>query len=96
MPQFDDYTWVPLFRALNPVDARLVAARLDDEKIPVTYRNDGGENVTPVAFGLPADFVILVPAEYYDRALAVLVTLGIIGEDPEETDDFDGEDTDWL
>jgi Putative prokaryotic signal transducing protein len=89
MPHLDNYAWVPLFRALDQVQARLVAARLDDQRIPVTIRDESASQSIPVQFGMMAEIIILVPDEYYDRALAILVDLGIV--DDEEDDDLDDE-----
>ena len=84
---YDDFAWVPLFRALDQVQMRLILARLDDLHIPVTYRDESVNTVAPVQFGLFAEIIILVPDEYYDRALAVLRDLGIVDED--DGDPFD-------
>jgi hypothetical protein len=78
----DDYAWVPLFRALDPAQARLIAARLDDQRIPVIIRSESASSALPVGIGLLANIDILVPDEYYDRALAVLNDLGLLDGGP--------------
>ena len=86
----DDLYWVPLFRALDQIQARLIVARLEDQHIPVIFRDESANQAIPVQFGMLAEIIILVPDEYYDRALAVLRDLDIFGED-EDVDDFDDE-----
>lgn len=81
MSSLNDYAWVPLFRALDPAQARLIAARLDDQGIPVTIRDEAASSALPVGVGMLAEIILLVPDEYYDRALAVLRDLDLIGED---------------
>jgi hypothetical protein len=87
MPTLDDYAWVPLFRALDPMQARLVAARLDDARIPVTIRDEAASSALPMSFGILANIDILVPDEYYDRALAILRDLGLVEDEDDNSDD---------
>jgi hypothetical protein len=90
----DGYTWVPLVRALDLVQSRLITARLDDQGIPVVIRDESANTVIPVSVGMLAEVIVLVPDEYYDRALAVLRDLRLVEEEDEDDEDDDDEDAD--
>lgn len=82
MTEYDDYAWVPVFRALDLVQARIVAARLDDQGIPVTIQEESASSVMPVGVGLLAEINVLTPDEFYDRALMILRDLDLLDEGP--------------
>lgn len=92
MSQPDDNRWVPLFRALDQVQGRLTVARLNDLNIPVNFHDETPSQTTPTMFGMIANYIIFVPDEYYDRALAALADMGVLDEeDIEPYDDLDEE-----
>jgi hypothetical protein len=96
VPSVDNFAWVPLFRALDQIQARLIVARLDDLHIPVTFRDESVNSVIPMQFGMFAEIIILVPDEYYDRARASLVDMGVLDEDDDDAlDDIDDEES-WF
>lgn len=67
--------WVPVFVVFNEVQARITAARLNDEGIDTWIRQEGASRALPVNLGLLGQIQVMVPEPMQERAEAILEDL---------------------
>lgn len=76
--------WVAVLTVFNWVQARLAAARLQDEGIPAQIRQEAVSTALPVSVGILGRIDVIVPEPMVDKALGIL-------EDVEALEGDDGE-----
>ncbi|MGF1507760.1 MAG: DUF2007 domain-containing protein [Chloroflexi bacterium] len=75
--------WRAVLETLDEVEARLAAARLEDEGIPTRIRREAASTAIPVNVGILGRIDVLVPEPMVEKALIILEAV-LMDEDHDE------------